>query len=65
MISLGFFFVMLIGPVQVQMGPYADWVTCQEQGKLMDAEGATASLCYEALLPSPDSTVEMEHDSTS
>lgn len=64
-ITLGFFFIMLIGPHQVAMGPYADWISCQEQAQLMEAEGATASMCYQSLLPSPDSTVENERDSTS
>ena len=64
-ITLGFFFVMLIGQTQVAMGPYADWVSCQTQAMMMEGEGATTSVCYETMLPSPDSTVELERDSSS
>lgn len=64
MITLGFFFVMLIGPTQVAMGPYADEVSCYEQAQMMERAGETVpTVCYQTLLPSPDSTVELERDS--
>lgn len=66
MITLGFFFVMLIGPFQVQMGPYADEVSCYEQAQMMEQAGEEVPvMCFQTLLPSPDSTVELERDSSS
>jgi len=64
MITLGFFFVMMLGPYQVMMGPYADEVSCLSQVQMMERAGETVpTVCYQTMLPSPDSTVEMERDS--
>jgi hypothetical protein len=62
MITLGYFFILLIGLTQVAMGPYADEVSCYEQAQMMEEAGEQASVCYATRLPDPDNTVEGEQD---
>ena len=64
MLNLGFFFVLLVGPFQVQMGPYADEVSCLGQVQMFEQAGETVpTICYQTLLPGPDDTAELARDS--
>lgn len=65
MITIGFFFLMTIGQVNVAMGAYADEISCLGQAQMMEQSGATVSACYATAFPPPDSTVELERDSES
>ncbi len=63
MIALGYFFLVLIGPVEVRMGAYADIDSCMRQARMMAQAGEQVmSVCYAARLPDQDDTVELGRD---